>query len=186
MTPEEVLEEMELKMMKSVEVLKSEFSSIRTGKASPALIENIMVDYYGSRTRLRELAGISTPEAKLLVVQPWDPTSLGVIEKAIMQSNVGLNPANDGKVIRIPIPEISEERRRDLVKVIKKIAEEGKVSIRNVRRDANQQIEEIGKNGQVAEDEKFRLLDEVQKKTDEYGKEIDHLLGDKETELLEI
>jgi len=186
MSPEEVLEEMELRMMKSVDVLKGEFSSIRTGKASPALIENIMVDYYGSRSRLRELAGISTPEARLLVVQPWDPGSLGEIEKAIMQANVGLNPSNDGKVIRIPIPEISEERRRDLVKVIKKIAEEAKVAVRNVRRDANHQIEELGKDGKVPEDEKFRLLEEIQGKTDEYGSEIETQLEAKERELLEI
>ncbi|HOO77434.1 MAG TPA: ribosome recycling factor [bacterium] len=186
MLPEEALEEMELKMLKSVDVVKGEFASIRTGKASPALIENIVVDYYGTRSRLRDLAGISTPEARLLVVQPWDPNSLSDIEKAIMQANVGLNPSNDGKIIRIPVPEISEERRRDLVKVIKKIAEEGKVSIRNVRREANHQIEELGKGGKVPEDEKFRFLEEVQTKTDEYVREIEDLLAAKERELLEI
>jgi len=186
MNPEEVLEEMELKMMKTVEVLKTEFSSIRTGKASPALVENITVDYYGSRTRLRELAGISAPEARLLVVQPWDPGSLAGIEKAILQANIGLNPVNDGKIIRVPIPEISEERRRDLVKVIRKISEEAKVAVRNVRREANQEIEESAKGGKVPEDEKFRFLEEVQKKTDEYGREIESLLEDKEKELLEI
>jgi len=185
MTTDEVMEDAELKMMKSVEVVESEFESIRTGKASPALVENIMVDYYGTKSRLRDLAGISTPEARLLVVQSWDPNALGEIEKAIQKANVGLNPINDGKIIRIPIPEISEERRRDLVKVIKKIAEEGKVAIRNIRRDANHQIEELHKAGDIPEDEKFRLLDVTQDKTDEYIGEIEKLLDVKEKELLE-
>ena len=186
MTAEEVMEETELKMMKSVEVLKSEFASIRTGKASPALVENIMVEYYGTKTRLRELAGIATPEPRLLVIQPWDPGGLAEIEKAILKANIGLNPVNDGKIIRIPIPEMSEERRQDLVKVVKKLGEEGRVSIRNVRRDANHEIEEVRKAGSLPEDEKFRLLKEIQDLTDSYIGEMDALVEGKEKELLEI
>ncbi len=186
MTAEEVMEETELKMMKSVEVLKSEFASIRTGKASPALVENIMVEYYGTKTRLRELAGIATPEARLLVIQPWDPGGLAEIEKAILKANIGLNPVNDGKVIRIPIPEMSEERRQDLVKVVKKLGEEGRVSIRNIRRDSNHEIEEVRKTGSLPEDEKFRLLKEIQELTDSYIGEMDTLVEEKEKELLEI
>ena len=168
MNIDDVLEEAELKMMKSVEVITGEFAAIRTGKASPALIENIIVDYYGTRTRLRDLAGISTPDAQLLVVQPWDPGALAEIEKAILKANIGLNPVNDGKIIRIPVPEMSEERRQDLVKVIKKISEESRVAVRNVRRDANHEIEELHKSGDVPEDEKFRFLKEIQDKTNEY------------------
>ena len=186
MTADEVLEEVELKMMKSVDLVKDEFASIRTGKASPALVENIMVDYYGTATRLRDLAGIATPEPRLLVIQPWDPTALGEVEKAIQKANIGLNPINDGKIIRIPIPEMSEERRRDLVKVIKKVAEEGKVAIRNVRRDGNHQAEELEKTSGLSEDQKFHLLKEIQEKTDDYIRELDQLLAKKEAELLEI
>ena len=186
MTADEVIEEVELKMMKSVDLVKEEFASIRTGKASPALVENIMVDYYGTATRLRDLAGIATPEPRLLVIQPWDPTALGEVEKAIQKANVGLNPINDGKIIRIPIPEMSEERRRDLVKVIKKVAEEGKVAIRNVRREGNHHAEELEKSGSLSEDGKFHLLKEIQQKTDEYIRELAQLLAKKEEELLEI
>lgn len=186
MTLEDILEEAELKMMKSVDVIKGEFASIRTGKASPALVENVMVDYYGAKTRLRELAGISAPEARLLVVQPWDPTALAAVEKAIQSANIGLNPMNDGKIIRIPIPDMSEERRLDMVKVIKNISEEGRVAIRNIRRDANHELETLYKSGSLPEDEKFRALKEVQEKTDEYIKEIDVLFKEKEEELLRI
>ncbi len=186
MTANEVLEEVELRMMKSVDLVKDEFSSIQTGKASPALVENIMVDYYGTATRLRDLAGIATPEPRLLVIQPWDPTALGEVEKAIQKANIGLNPINDGKIIRIPIPEMSEERRRDLVKVIKKVAEEGKVAIRNIRRDGNHQAEELEKSSSLSEDEKFLLLKEIQEKTDDYIHQLDQLLAKKEEEILEI
>ena len=186
MALDDIMEEAELKMMKSVDVIKGEFASIRSGKASPALVENVMVDYYGAKTRLRELAGISAPEARLLVVQPWDPTALVAVEKAIQSANIGLNPINDGKIIRIPIPEMSEERRLDMVKVIKNISEEGRVAIRNVRRDANHELETLYKSGSLPEDEKFRALKDVQEKTDEYIKEIDALFKAKEEELLRI
>ena len=186
MTLEDVLEEAELKMMKSVEVVKNEFASIRTGKASPALVDNVMVDYYGTKTRLRDLAGISAPGVRLLVIQPWDPGALEAVEKAVLSANIGLNPINDGKIIRIPIPEMSEERRRDMVRVIKNISEEGRVSIRNVRRDANHELESLYKSGTLPEDEKFRAVKEVQEKTNEYITEIDTLLKEKEEELLRI
>jgi len=186
MKADEIVDEMELKMMKSVEVLGGEFSSIRTGKASPALVENIPVDYYGTKTRLRDLAGLSTPEPRLLVIQPWDPGALGAVEKAVLKANVGLNPINDGKIIRVPIPEMSEERRQDLVKVVKKIAEEGKISVRNLRREANHEIEKLHKAGALPEDEKFRILNIIQEKTDEYTGQIDRLSEKKEAELLEI
>ncbi len=186
MTLEEIMEEAELKMMKSVDVVKSEFSSIRTGKASPALVENVLVDYYGTKTRLRDLAGISAPEARLLVVHPWDPGALEAVEKAIQSANIGLNPMNDGKIIRIPIPEMSEERRLDMVKVIKNIGEEGRVAIRNVRREANHELETLFKAGSLPEDEKFRSLKDIQEKTDEYIKELDQILKVKEEELLRI
>lgn len=181
-----VLEESELKMMKSVEVVKGEFSSIRTGKASPALVEGLLIDYYGSKTRLRDLAGISTPEARLLVIQPWDPGALEAIAKAIQAANIGLNPMNDGKIIRVPIPEMSEERRQDMVKVIKAISEEGRVSIRNIRREANSELESLFKAGTLPEDDKFRGLKEVQDKTNQYIEEIDSTLKEKEEELLRI
>lgn len=186
MKADDVIDEIELKMMKSVEVVENEFASIRTGKASPALVENIMVDYYDTRTRLRDLAGLSTPEPRLLVIQPWDPGALSAVEKAVLKANVGLNPINDGKIIRVPIPEMSEERRQDLVKVVKRLAEEGRVSVRNLRREANHEIEKLFKDGELPEDEKFRLLKVVQDKTDEYIGRIDELAGKKEKELLEI
>jgi len=186
MTLETTMDDAEMKMMKSVEVVTGEFASIRTGKASPALVENVMVDYYGTKTRLRDLAGISTPEARLLVVQPWDPGALSAVEKAIQSANIGLNPMNDGKIIRIPIPEMSEERRFEMVKVIKGISEEGRIAIRNVRRDANHELETLFKTGDLPEDGKFRALKEIQDKTDEYIKEIDDLLKAKEEELLHI
>jgi ribosome recycling factor len=186
MTADAILDELELKMMKSVELVETEFSAIRTGKASPALVENIMVDYYGTKTRLRDLAGINAPEPRLLVVHPWDPTALSEVEKAIQRANIGLNPINDGKIIRIPIPEMSEERRQDLAKVVKKVAEDGRVALRNLRRDANHQIDELHKKGDVPEDEKFRLLKVIQDKTDEYIGEIESCLGKKEKELLEV
>ncbi len=182
----EVMEQMELKMMKSIEAIEHEFSSIRTGKASPALVENIMVDYYGSQTRLREIAGISTPEARLIVIQPWDPSAVDAVEKAIMKSKLGITPLKDGRILRLPIPELSEERRTDLGKVVKNMAEEGRVAIRNVRREANEHIKKLQKEGKITEDQMYRHERDVQAKTDEYIKEIDNLLERKEKDIIEI
>jgi len=186
MTLDEVLEDTELKMMKSVDFVQKEFATIRTGKASPSLVENVNVEYYGTKTRLRELAGISTPESRLIVIQPWDPTVMDEIERAILKSNLGVTPLNDGKVIRIPIPELSEERRKDLDKVIKRMAEDGRVSIRNIRREANEEIKRLQKSGDITEDDLYRSEKDVQEKTNEYIIEIDKHLASKEKEILEI
>lgn len=186
MTLEEVLEDTELKMMKSVDFVQKEFSTIRTGKASSALVENVHVDYYGTKTRLRELAGISTPEPRLIVIQPWDPTVMDEVERAILKANLGVTPLNDGKVIRIPIPELNEERRRDLNKVIKRMAEDGRISIRNIRREANEEIKKLQKDGDITEDDMYRSEKEIQEKTDEYVGDIDKHFTSKEKEILEI
>lgn len=186
MTANEILEEMELKMLKSLEVVEHEFATIRTGKASPALVEHIMVDYYGTPTRLRQIAGISTPEARLIVIQAWDPAALDAIEKALQKSKLGITPVKDGRVIRVPIPELSEERRKELDKLVKHMAEEGRVAIRNIRRDANEHIKREQKAGKITEDEMTHGEKHVQEKTDEYIGSIDKLLARKEKEIMEV
>ena len=174
------------KMTKAVEFLHKELSGLRTGKASPAMVENITVDYYGAPTRLREIANISTPEARLLVVNPYDPTSLGAIEKAILAANIGITPMNDGRIIRVPVPELSEERRKDLVKVAKKMAEEARIAIRNLRRDANEGIKALQKAGQITEDERDGGTDDIQKYTDTNIRKIDDMLAAKEKDVLMV
>jgi ribosome recycling factor len=174
------------KMSKSVEVLQKELSGLRTGKASPSLVEHVTVDYYGAPTRLREIANISTPEARLLVINPYDPTSLGAIEKAILAANIGITPVSDGRVVRIPIPELSEERRRELAKVARKLSEEARVAIRNVRREGNEEIKALEKGGKVTEDERDAGLDEIQKFTDSYIKKVDDLLAAREKDLMAV
>jgi ribosome recycling factor len=186
MEAEEIMERTELKMMKSVEAVEHEFSSIRTGKASPALVENIMIDYYGTQTRLREIAGISTPEPRLIVIQPWDPSAVESIEKAILKSKLGITPLKDGRILRIPIPELSEERRTDLGKLVKQMAEDGRIAIRNIRREANEHIKKLQKEGKITEDQMYRHEKDVQAKTDEYIREIDNLLKHKEKDIVEI
>ena len=186
MTADEILEEMELKMMKSLEVVEHEFATIRTGRASPALVENIMVDYYGTQTRLRQIAGISTPEARLIVIQGWDPAATDAIEKALLKSKLGITPVKDGRIVRVPIPELSEERRKELDKLVKHMAEEGRVAIRNIRRDANDHIKKEHKGGKITEDEMVHAEKQVQEKTDEYIRDIDKLLARKEKEIMEV
>ena len=186
MTSEEILEEMELKMMKTAEVVEHDFSAVRTGKASAALVENIVVDYHGTQTRLRQIAGISTPEPRLIVIQSWDPSAVDAMEKAILKSKLGVTPVRDGRILRVPIPELSEERRKELDKVVKHRAEEGRVAIRNVRREANEQLKRLQKEGKIPEDEMVKAEKRVQEKTDEYIKEIDRLLAKKEKDILEI
>ena len=159
---------------------------IRTGKASPALVENIKVPYYGTPTRLKEIAGISTPEPRLIVINPFDPTVLPETEKAILAANLGVTPINDGRLIRVPIPELSEERRTEMAKVTKRMAEEGRVAVRNVRRDANDHIKDIQKNGKITEDEKENALEQTQKTTDEYIDKIDGLLNAKTEEIMAV
>ncbi|HEX6701607.1 MAG TPA: ribosome recycling factor [Gaiellaceae bacterium] len=174
------------RMDKSIESTRHEFNSVRTGRASAALLDRIQIDYYGTATPLKNLATIGTPEARLLTVQPFDPTSLKAIEKAIQESDLGLQPANDGKLIRLPIPPLTEERRKELVKVVRRYAEDGKVAIRNVRRDVMRHLEELVRNGDVGDDEERRAENQVQKLTDEHTKTIDELLKHKEAEIMEV
>jgi len=181
-----VLAEVKQKMDKTMEHVRREFSSIRTGRASTALLDGINVDYYGSTAALNQIANISVPDAKLLMITPYDKGGLGDIEKAILKSDLGLTPNNDGKVIRIPIPELTEDRRKDLVKVVKRLAEDSRVSLRGIRRDANDHVKKAEKAGEVPEDESHRIRDEVQKKTDEYVKKIDEVLKAKEEEIMEV
>lgn len=183
---EEVLLEVEDKMSKSLHVLEEQLSGVRTGKASPELVENVTVSYYGTPTRLRELANISTPEPRLIVVSPYDPTSLGDIEKAILAANIGVTPMNDGRLVRVPIPELDEERRKDLVKVVGRMAEEARVAVRNLRREGNDQIKKIQKDGTISEDDRDRGLEEVQKLTDQCVEKVDAAQSAKETELMEV
>ena len=185
-TLDDILLESEDKMSKSVEFLHQEFSGLRTGKASPSLVENVTVEYYGTSTRLKELAGISTPESRLIVVNPYDPSSLPAIEKAVLAANIGVTPMNDGRVIRIPIPELSEERRKELLKVAKRMSEDQRVAIRNVRREANDQVKELQKSSAISEDDRDAGLAEIQQFTNTYIKKIDDLLDAKEKDVMEV
>lgn len=183
---DKLLRETKAKMDKSVEFLRTELATIRTGKASASLVENVPIDYYGTKTRLRELANISTPEPRLIVIHPWDPGALGAIVKAIEQSSLGVAPVSDGKNVRIPIPELSEERRKDLIKLVKKMAEDARVAIRNVRRSANEEVKRLRKEGLLPEDDSFREEHEIQKLTDEHIEKLDELLKHKEAEVMEV
>jgi len=174
------------RMDKSIEATHHEFNSIRTGRASPALLDRIVIDYYGTPTPLKSLASISAPEARLLTIQPFDPGVMKGIERAIQESDLGLTPSNDGKIIRLPIPTLTEERRKELVKVVRRVAEEGKVAIRNVRRDVMQHLKDLVVNGEVGDDEERRAEQQVQKITDEHTKSIDDLLKSKEAEIMEV
>lgn len=183
---QEIVKEAEGSMRKTIEVVKKEFASLRAGRATPALLDKIMVNYYGTPTPVNQLANISVPEARLLVIQPWDKNSLHEIERAIMKSDLGITPASDGVVIRLAIPQLTQERRLDLMKVIKKKAEEGRVAIRNVRRDINDHLKAQQKEGKISEDELKRSQEEVQKMTDRLIKEIDGLLTIKEQEIMQV
>lgn len=174
------------KMEKTVKHMKNDFAGYRTGKASPALVENININYYGTSTRLKELAGITTPEPRLLVIQPYDPNSIGEIEKAINNSNIGINPVNDGKILRLPIPELSEERRQTLVKQANQRAEEAKVAIRNIRREGKDVAKKAQKENKITEDDLDSILNEIQDITNESIEEIDKVLKSKEEELKNI
>ncbi len=183
---DDIILEAEDKMDKAVQFLQQELSGLRTGKANPALVENITVDYYGTPTRLRDIANISTPEPRLIVINPFDPSSLGLIEKAIVGANIGITPMNDGRLIRVPIPELSEERRKDMVKMAGRTTEDQRVSVRNIRRDANDQIKSLQKNGDITEDDRDAALDQIQKSTDEHIKKMDDMLAAKETDIMEV
>jgi ribosome recycling factor len=174
------------RMTKSVESTRNEFGTVRTGRASPSLLDRIMVDYYGAATPLKQLATINVPEARLLTVQPYDQASIKAIEKAIMESDIGLTPNNDGRLIRMNIPELNEERRRDLVKVVRHIAEEGRVAIRNIRRDVMHDLRELKESGDAGADDEHRAEVELQKLTDARIAELDTALKAKEAEILEV
>jgi ribosome recycling factor len=181
-----LLDDARERMAKSVESTRHEFGSVRTGRASPALLDRINVDYYGASTPLNQLATITTPEARLLTVQPYDKSSIKAIERSILESDVGLTPSNDGNVIRLNIPELTEERRRQLVRVVRHIAEEGRVAIRNVRRDVMHDLRELKEAGEAGSDDEHRAEVELQKVTDARIAELDEVLGHKEEEILEV
>ncbi len=181
-----VLKELEASMKKTVESTLREFGELRSGRANPKMIEGIHVDYYGTPTLLKDISTISIPEAKMLIINPWDPGSLKSIETAILQSDLGIMPMVDGKIIRLIVPPLSEERRTELIKLVKKISEEGKISIRTIRREAKEKIKGLEKDKKISEDDKFKSEEELQKLTDKYIKEIDKILGDKEKELKEF
>jgi ribosome recycling factor len=183
---DEMLVDAKDRMAKSVESSRGELATVRTGRASPHLLDRIMVDYYGSQTPLKQLANVSASDARLLTVQPFDKSAIGAIEKSILESDVGLSPSNDGAVIRLAIPEMTEERRREMVKVVNGVAEEGRISIRNVRRDVMSDLRELKNEGEVGEDDERRAETSLQKQTDEAIAEIDTLLKGKEAEILEV
>lgn len=186
MALENLMDELEEKMMMAEDAMKTDFQAIRTGKASPALVENITAEYYGAMTRIKDMAGISTPEPRLLVIQPWDQSAVKAIEKALIDSNLGISPVSDGKIIRLPIPPLSEDRRKTLAKQVKARAEEAKISIRNARRDGNDAAKKAQKASEITEDELKKLNDDIQKLTDSYIKKIDDCAADKESELMAI
>jgi ribosome recycling factor len=183
---DDLIDDATRRMDRSVESTQVEFNSVRTGRASAALLDRISVDYYGQKTPLKQLATINVPEPRMLTVQPFDPSSIKEIERAIQESELGLTPSNDGKVIRLPIPQLTEERRKELVKVARQIAEEGKVAVRNVRRDADKHLKELKTQGNVGEDDERRAEDRVQKLTDEHIGKIDEILRRKEAEITEV
>lgn len=183
---DEVFEDLKDRMEKTIAALERDLKKVRTGRASASLLDGIRVEYYGTPTPLNQVASVSVPEARLIMIQPWDNQIIGDIEKAILKSELGLTPMNDGKIIRISIPPLSEERRRDLVKVVKKMAEDNKVAVRNVRRDANDMLKDLKKDKEISEDDQFRAQDEVQKVTDDFIKKIDVVIEGKEKEIMEF
>ncbi len=180
------LKDTRARMENALEAMRREFATVRTGKASPALLEHVRVEAYETHMPLEQLSTISAPEPRLLVVQPWDKSLMGTIEKAIQSADLGLNPSNDGTVIHVPIPPLNEERRQELVKVLHKMAEEGRVSLRTARRVANDEVKAKMKDGEISEDEGHRQLEEIQKMTDDYSEKIEGLLKAKEEEVLEV
>ena len=186
MTAESTLKDAEHKMGRAVEVTREEFTTVRTGRATPAILNRVTVDYYGAPTPLNQLASFSVPEPRLLVIQPYDKNAMSAMEKAIMQSDLGLTPSNDGNVIRLAFPQLTEERRKELIKVVHQRSEEGRVSVRNVRRHAKEELERLQKDGEISEDDLARAEKELQKTTDRYVGEIDEMLRHKEHELMEV
>jgi len=186
MSVKEILKEAETKMKKSIDSAKREFSEVRTGRAHPGLIEGMHVDYYGTPTPFKQLASISTPDPRTVMVQPWDASIIPEIEKAILSSNLGVTPTNDGKIVRLSVPPLSEERRGELAKIVKEMAEKSRISLRTIRRDANDRLKKSQNDKAISEDEYFRSHEDVQKLTDRYIKEIDTLLDEKSRSLTEV
>jgi len=186
MSTADFLADAEERMEKSILALKKDLATVRAGRATPALLDKVLVDYYGSTMPINQLANITSPEPRTLVIQPWDKGSLRDIEKAIMKSDVGLTPSNDGVIIRLSVPQLTEQRRQELAKMIRKLAEEGRIAVRNIRRDVNEEIKKSEKATGLPEDESHRLQDKVQDVTDRSVAEIDRLLAQKERELLEV
>ncbi|WP_147532128.1 ribosome recycling factor [Bacillus marasmi] len=184
--PKQVLATAKEKMTKAISAYTRELASIRAGRANAALLDRLSIDYYGAPTPVNQLAGISVPEARLLVIQPYDKSVLGEIEKAILKSDLGLTPTNDGSIIRLTIPQLTEERRKELVKLIKKDSEEAKVAVRNIRRDANDDLKKLEKNGEITEDELRGYGEDIQKLTDDHISKIDQITKDKEKEVMEV
>jgi ribosome recycling factor len=180
------LKEAEEKMEKAIAALKRELVTIRAGRATPAILDRVTIDYYGSPTPVNQVASVTTPEPRLLVIQPWDKSSLSLIEKAILKADLGLTPTNDGSVIRLVIPALTQERRKELTKMVKKYGEEAKVAIRNIRRDANDALKKLEKEGTITEDEMKRFHDKVQKSTDKYVDLVDKTVAEKDKEIMEI
>lgn len=185
-TIEDVLKETKIRMDKTIEAFRAELSKVRTGRASTALVDDIKVDVYGALTPLKQIASISVPEAKTIAIQPWDPTLIPAIEKAIRQSELGINPSNDGRIIRLVMPLVTEERRRELVKFVSKIAEEYRVAVRNIRRDANSMLKDLEKAQHLSEDEVKKTQGKIQNITDDYIKKVNELFSAKEKEILEV
>ena len=186
MAIEELLDNMEESMMNAEDAMKTDIAAIRTGKASTALVEGLMVEYYGTNTRLRDIAGLSTPDARTVAIQPWDQSAVQAIEKAIINSNIGISPVSDGKIVRLPIPPLSEDRRAALAKQVKARSEEARVAVRNARRDANEAAKKAQKASEITEDELKNLLEKIQKMTDSYIANIDKLAEEKDKELMKV
>jgi ribosome recycling factor len=186
MAADDTLKEAQHKMNRAVEVTREEFGSVRTGRATPAILSRVTVDYYGTQTPMNQLASFSVPEPRLLVIQPYDRNAMAAMEKALMQSDLGLTPSNDGNVIRLAFPPLTEERRKELIRLVRERAEEGRVSVRNVRRHAKEELEGLEREHAISEDDLARAEKELQKRTDVHVAEIDELLGHKEKELMEV
>ena len=182
----DIHEKLEEKMEKTIAVLKDELLTIRAGRANPNMLDRVMVDYYGTMTPLKQMAGVSSPEPRTILIQPWDKSAMGSIEKAILSSDLGFNPTNDGNSIRINIPQLTEERRKDLIKLVAKTGEQAKVAIRNERREANEAIKKMEKTSELTEDDSKKAQDEVQKLTDSHIKMIDDMLAKKEKDIMEV
>ncbi len=181
-----LMDHLEEEMMSTEEAMQRDFAAVRTGKASPGLVENLNVDYYGTPTRLKEIAGITVPEPRMLVIQPWDPSAIALIEKAINVSNIGISPVNDGRILRLPMPELSEERRNSLVKQVKLRSEDAKISIRNIRREGNDLAKKAQKKSEITEDDLKDMLKDIQDMTDKYTKKFDSIFASKEQDLLSV